>query len=135
MHKHCKDVYSYSNISRLYKHFLHLRYKVHEISSLCSYCMNLIWVESLENALDSIIFSSYTALTVTQKVLNPLTIWQKSKYVCHFPNNFFLLAFYSFVYRIQYVFIPVIYRILYIFNQDSIVSVFWDWPLALKGQR
>ena len=97
--------------------------------------MNLIWFKSLENALDSIIFSSYTALTVTQKVLNPLTIWQKSKYVCHFPNNFFLLAFYSFVYRIQYVFIPVIYRILYIFNQDSIVSVFWDWPLALKGQR
>ena len=52
-----------------------------------------------------------------------------------YPNNFYLLTFYSLVYRIQYVFIPMTYRIRNIFYKDSIVSVFWDWLLALKGQK
>ena len=52
-----------------------------------------------------------------------------------YPNNFYLLTFYSLVYRIQYVFIPMTYRIRNIFYKDSIVSVFWDWLLALKDQK
>ena len=52
-----------------------------------------------------------------------------------YPNNFYLLTFYSLVYRIQYVFIPMTYRIRNIFYKDSIVSVFWDWLLALKDKK